>query len=87
MLITPELDGIASMPLANAVINPKTGISKEYRQLIADPKTRDIWLHAAAKEFGLLAQGVKKRVKGSFIAHTQVPAGRTVTYARFCANV
>jgi hypothetical protein len=59
--------------------------------LIADPKTRNVWLHAAANEFGRLAQGVKTRIKGTntikFIAHTAVPTGRIVTYARFCANI
>jgi hypothetical protein len=79
------------LPLVNAVIDPATGIAKEYRQLIADPTTRDVWLHAAANKFGRLAQGVKTRIKGTntikFIPHHAVPTGRTVTYARFCANI
>jgi hypothetical protein len=83
MLLTPKSTG--------AIIDPDTGIAKEYRQLVADPKTRDVWLHSAANEFGRLAQGVKTRIKGTntikFIAHTAVPTGRTVTYARFCANI
>ena len=91
MLITPEMDGIPTFPLTNAVIDPDTGTAHEYRQLIADPKTRDVWLHAAANEFGRLAQGVKTRIKGTntinFIHRAQVPTGRTVTYARFCANI
>jgi hypothetical protein len=44
-----------------------------------------------ANEFGRLAQGVKTRMKGTntinFIHRSQVPTGRTVTYARFCANI
>jgi hypothetical protein len=91
MLLTSESTGTPTFPLANAVIDPDTSIAKESRQLIADPKTRDVWLLAAANEFGLLAQGVKTRIKGTntikFIAHTAVPTGRTVTYARFCANI
>jgi hypothetical protein len=91
MLLTPKSTGTPTFPLANAVINPDTGIAKEYRQFIADPKTRDVWLHAAANKFGRLAQGVKTRIKGTniikLIAHTAVPPGRTVTYARFCANI
>jgi hypothetical protein len=91
MLITPEMDGILTFPLTNTVIDPDTGPAHEYRQLIADPKTRDVWLHAAANEFGRLAQGVKTRIKGTntinFIHRSQVPTGRTVTYARFCANI
>jgi hypothetical protein len=91
MMITPEMDGIPTFSLANAVIDPDTGTAQEYRQLIADPKTRDVWLHSAANEFGRLAQGVKTRIKGTntinFIHRSQVPTGRTVTYARFCANI
>jgi hypothetical protein len=86
------IDGIPTFPLTNAVIDPDTGTAKEYRQLIADPQTRDVWLHSAANEFGRLAQGVKNRKKGSntinFIHRSQVPTGRTVTYTRlFCANM
>jgi hypothetical protein len=90
MLVTPEHNGIHPFPMANAVTNPEMGVVQEYRQLIANPKTRKVWLHAAANEFGCLAQGVNNRVKGTdtikFIRYTQVPTGRTVTYARFCAN-
>jgi hypothetical protein len=91
MLLTPKSTGTPAFPLANAVVDPDTGIAKEYRQLIADPKTRAVWLHAATNEFGRLAQGVKTRIKGTntikFIAHTAVPTWSTVTYARFCANI
>jgi hypothetical protein len=91
MLLTPKNTGTPLFPLVNAVIDPGTGIAREYQQLIAYPKTRDVWLHAATNKFGRLAQGVKTRIKGTntikFIAHTAVPTGRTVTYARFCANV
>jgi hypothetical protein len=91
MLITSEMDGIPTFPLTNTVIGPDTGTVHKYRQLIADPKTCDIWLHAAANKFGRLAQGVKTQIKGTntinFIHRSQVPAGCTVTYARFCANI
>jgi hypothetical protein len=91
MMITPEMNGSPSFPLANAVIDPDTGKAQEYRQLIADPKTRGVWLHAAANEFGRLAQGVKTHIEGTktikFISRSQVPAGRTITYAHFCANI
>jgi hypothetical protein len=91
MIITPETSGSPLLPLTNAIIGPATGAAQEYRQLIADPKTQKVWLHAAANEFGRLTQGVKTQIKGTntikFIAHSQVPKGRTVTYARFCANI
>ena len=35
-----------------------TGRSMEYRDLLADPTTRDIWLHSAANEFGRIAKGL-----------------------------
>jgi hypothetical protein len=94
MLLTPKNTGTPLFPLVNAVIDPDTGIAQEYRQLIAYPKTRGVWLHTAANQFGRLAQGVKTRIKGTdtikftaHIAHIAVPTGRTVIYARFCANI
>jgi hypothetical protein len=50
---------------ANAVIDPDTGKSMEYRELITNPKTKDVWSHSAANEFGRLAQGVGGRIKGT----------------------
>jgi hypothetical protein len=50
---------------ANAVTHPITGKQMEYRQLIKDPITRDAWQLSAANEFGRLAQGVSRRVKGT----------------------
>jgi hypothetical protein len=78
-------------PLTNPVIDPDTGIVRKYHQLTANPKASELWLHLAANEFGRLAQRLKKRIKGTdtvdFIAYTDVPPGRTVTYARLCANI
>jgi hypothetical protein len=31
MMITPEMDGIPTFPLTNAVIDPDAGTAKEYR--------------------------------------------------------
>ena len=91
LLLTPENTGTPIFPLANAVIDPNTGIAREYCQLIAHPKTCEVWLHSAANTFGRLAQGVKAQIKGTntinFIAHTDFPTGRTVTYAQLCANI
>jgi hypothetical protein len=74
----------------NAVTDPE-GVTKKYRQLIVNPKTREVWLHAAANKAGCLVQGIKNRVKGTntikFTRHSQVPAGRTVLYAQFCASI
>jgi hypothetical protein len=75
---------------ANAIIDPDTGESLEYRHLIKNPKTRDTWLRAAANEFGRLMTGLKRGINGTqtmrFIYKHQVPKGRKVTYARFCCD-
>jgi hypothetical protein len=72
---------------ANAVMHPITGDAMTYRQLITDLLTSPTWLRSAANEFGRLAQGVGRRIKGTdmlrFIWHTEVPADRTPTYPRF----
>ena len=47
------------MHVANAVINPDTGLPMEYRELLQHPKTRDDWLISSANEFGRLAQGIR----------------------------
>jgi hypothetical protein len=56
---------VLSIPMANAVIHPTTGANMEYRVLIADKKTFPTWDHAAANEFGRLAQGVGGRIEDS----------------------
>jgi hypothetical protein len=40
MLITPDSLHIPITPLTNAVINPTTGETQEYQQLIANPETK-----------------------------------------------
>ena len=71
---------------ANAIIDEETGESLEYRDLIKNPKYKDIWLRSAADELGNLAQGVGGRVKGTgtirFVPRAAVPNGRKITYAR-----
>jgi len=75
------------MQYANAIINPETGKSMEYRDLIRDPTTKAAWLTSSANEFGHLAQGIGGRVQGTdtifFIPRDKVPQGRKPTYARF----
>jgi hypothetical protein len=77
---------------ACAVINEETGKSMEYRDLLNDPKHREILSRAAANEFGRLFNGVgnnadgTQRVKGTntcrWIKKSQVPKGKRVIYAR-----
>ena len=78
---------------AYAVTDDITGERLEYRQLILNPKYKEVWTKSSANEFGRLAQGVgkgategTKRVEGTstmfFIHCHQVPKGKKVSYAR-----
>ena len=64
----------------------------EYRHLLKDPDYQTDWLISGANELGRLAQGLKSRnieVTNTifFIHKSQVPEGRTVTYARIVCSV
>ncbi len=71
----------------------KTGEYLNYRQLILNPKHKEIWNKSAANEFGRLAQGVGGRVKTTntifFIRKDQVPKDRMkdVTYGSFICDI
>ena len=60
---------------------------REYRHLINDPKTKQVWNTSTANEFGRLMNGPKRGISGigttNLIHKYEVPAGRTVTCARF----
>ena len=78
-------------PCAAPVTHADTGRSMEYRDLLADPTTRDVWLHSAANEFGRLAQALPdNRVDATnttfFIPVTKVPRNKRPTYARFVCS-
>jgi hypothetical protein len=60
----PELQ-CPLLPMANAVINPVTGSSMDYRELITNAQMKNTWLRSSANEFGRLAQGVGQRIKGT----------------------
>ncbi len=74
---------------AQLVCNNKTGQYLNYRQLIRDPKHKEIWSTSATNKFGCLAQGVGGRVKGTntifFICKDQVPKDRIkdLTYGSY----
>ena len=74
---------------ANAVIDPNTGASLEYRHLRLGPDGEQ-WIKAAADEIGRLAQGVLPNMPTGtdtmhFIHHTDKPANRVATYLRIVA--
>ena len=62
----------------------------EYRHLIADPITREVWERLASKEFGRLLKGVKMVIKGTetmqFNQKNEVPHDKKVAYARFVCD-
>ena len=62
----------------NAITDPDTGKSLEYRHLIKNKATQQIWNKSYANELGRLANGVdNNRVKGTqtieFIKRNQIP--------------
>ncbi len=78
---------------AQLVCDYKTGQYFNYRQLIREPKHKEIWCTSAAYKFGCLAQGVLGRVKGTntifFVCKDQVPKDRIkdVTYGSFSCEI
>jgi hypothetical protein len=78
---------------AHSVLDHETGQLQEYRQLLKNPKFKEIWTRSAADEFGRLAQGIRGRIKGTdtirFIHKREIPTDRLkdVTYIKFVCNV
>ena len=79
--------------VCNGVVHPVTKETiTNYKRLIQDPITREIWMAAMAKELGRLAQGWKE-TKGTntikFMSHDKIaktPRGKVVTYARIVVD-
>jgi hypothetical protein len=76
---------------ANAIIDPTTGKSLEYRHLIKTDKATE-WINSFANELGRLAQGVGKREVGTntifFLPYQDIPEDRKgdITYGRLCVD-
>jgi hypothetical protein len=78
-------------PVLNAVLDPITGESLTYRQLIRGPD-KEIWLQGCANEIGRLAQGLDNSdIKGTetihFIPYTAIPEGRRATYVNIVVDI
>ena len=91
LAIQPRYNLRPRAPYAAPVTHADTGRSMEYRDLLADPTTRDVWLHSAANEFGRLAQGLPDNCVDAtntifFIPVTKVPRNKRPTYARFVCS-
>jgi hypothetical protein len=78
-------------PEANAVMDPITGESLEYRALSTGPD-KDIWITALANDLGRLAQGIGTRKPSGtntifFVKREAVPNDRKVTYGRLVSSL
>ena len=78
-------------PVANAVLDPKTGANLSYRQLLNGPNAKT-WIEGCANEIGRLAQGrANTSITGTntihFIKHTDLPPGRKATYVRIVVDI
>ena len=76
---------------ANVIIEPTTGASLEYRNLIKG-QTKAIWENSFTNEISPLAQGVGTRMPSGtntifFIPKYKVAVVRTVTYGRIVAEI
>jgi hypothetical protein len=78
---------------AHSVLDQETGQLLEYRQLLKNPKFKEIWTRSTADECGRLAQGIGGRIKGTdtirFIHKREIETDRLkdVTYIKFVCNV
>ena len=86
----PKMHDTTQVQKCNAIIDPVTGVSLEYRHLIQNEQTKLTWNRSFANELGRLANGVGNRVQGTntikFIPRTSVPPGRKITYGRIVVD-
>ena len=70
---------------AQAVLDDDTGDLLEYRQLIKNPKYKEVWSNSFAKEIRRLADTTKTI---AFVSKHQIPQGRRkdITYGRICCD-
>ena len=77
------------------VVHPATGETiTQYRKLVKDPVTKQVWETGFGKEFGRMAQGdLKTKTKGTnclfVMTHAEIaeiPEDRVVTYARIVVD-
>ena len=62
----------------------------EYRHLIADPATREVWEKLTPKEFGILIKSLKRGNQGTetmeLIHKHEFPYDKKVTYTLFICD-
>ena len=85
-----NLSDRATQQYINAILNSVTGNMMEYRHLIVDPATREVWEKLSAKTFGRLMKGFKRGIHGTdtmkFIQKHEVPYNKKATYARIVCD-
>ena len=76
------------------VMDSDTGNILNYRQLMQNPKNKNIWSTSSANEFGRLANGVGRRIKTptntiTLIRRKEIPHNRIkdVTYGQLICSV
>jgi hypothetical protein len=83
VIIMPEM--------ANAVIFPDTGNFLKHQELITLLRYKIRWMRSTANESGRLAQGLKRRIKGTntirCVRKSDVPAGCKVAYGSFVVDM
>ena len=70
---------------SQAVLDDDTGDLLEYRQLIKNPKYKEVWSKSFSKEIQRLEDTTKTI---AFVAKHQIPQGRRkeITYGRICCD-
>ena len=76
---------------AAPITHADTTKSMEYRDLLVDPTTCNVWLRLAANEFGRLTQGLLDNRAAAtntifFIPINKIPRHKRPTYARFVCS-
>ena len=82
-------EGFLQPQYCNKAIHPGTGKLAEYRELRLSSEGAE-WEQAAAEEIGRLATGIHPEIPTGtetirFIAKSDVPTGKTITYLRVVA--
>jgi hypothetical protein len=88
MFLKAPASDLFSPFFASTIMDPDTGKSMEYQQLITNEKTKTVRQQSAANKFGRLVQGLPKQgIIGTdtiqFIPRSKIPSGHSVTYAHF----
>jgi hypothetical protein len=89
--VTPTTAPAIPHGYAHAVIDPSTGKSQNYRQLMQGPDA-DVWIQGCTNEMGRSLLGIDPASNTGtdtirFIGNDKVPAGKTPTYLSIVVDV